>query len=180
MPRTRRRAALAAIGALALAGASPWPRATYRMHGTVHFSGAALGRDVELHADAVVEPAAGPGQVVLHLAAMGYRCRLVARRDAAGALVFPPGQTCALDIRSPDVQGRVEVRLESGQGRLREEDLWLSLRSELSGAVAVGSGRPIVVIGRPVPGTGGSKMAIRGEARATAQGGRDHSRAAER
>ncbi len=180
MPRSRRRAALTAIGALALAGASPWPRATYRMHGTAHFAGAAIGRDMELHADAVVEPGAGPGDVVLHLAAMGHRCRVVARRDAAGTLAFPAGQVCLLDIRSPDAQGRVEARLAWGRGRLTEEDLSLSLRSELSGAVTVASGRPAVVLGRQVPGTGGSTIPIRGEARATARGRRDHSRAAER
>ena len=180
MRRTRRRAALVAIGALALVGASPRPRATYRMHGTVHLAGAALGRDMELHADAVVEPGAGPGDVVLHLASMGHRCRVFAKRDAAGALAFPPGQTCVLDIRTPDAQGRVEVRLASGRGRLREEDLSLWLRSELSGAVTVGSGRPAVLLGRPVPGTGASKIPVRGEARAIAEGRRDHSRAAER
>lgn len=179
MARTRRRAALAAIGALAVVGASPRPRATYRMHGTIHFAGAALARDMELHADAVVEPGAGPGDVVLHLASMGQRCRVVARCDAAGMLAFPPGQACVLDIRSPNAQGRVEVRLASGGGRLREKDLSLSLRSELSGAVTVGSGRPVVVLGRPVPGTGSSTIPVHGEARATAEGRRDHSRAAE-
>lgn len=179
MPRTRRRAALAAIAALALVGASPSRRATYRMQGTVHFAGAALDRDMELHADAVVEPGAGPGDVVLHLASMGHRCRVVARRDAAGTLAFPPGQACVLDIHSTGAQGRVEVRLASGRGRLREEDLSLSFRSELSGAVMVASGRPKVILGRTVPGTGGSKIPVRGEARATAEGRRDHSRAAE-
>ncbi len=179
MVRIRRRVALAAIAALALVGASPSRRAIYRMQGTVHVASTAFDRDMELHADAVVEPGPGPGDVVLHLASMGYQCRVVARRDAAGTLAFPPGQVCVLDIRSPEAQGRVQVRLTSGRGRLREEDLSLSFRSELSGAVTVGSGPPIIVLGRTVPGTGGVEIPVRGEARATAEGRRDRSRAAQ-
>ncbi len=179
MHRPRRRAALSAFAALALVGAFPASRATYRMHGTVHLHGDALDHDMDLHADAVVEPGTGPGEVVIRLASMGHRCRVVARRDAAGALAFQAGQACVLDIRSPEVQGRIEVRLASGSGRLREGDLSLSLRSELSGTLAVGSGRPVVVLGRTVPGTGASTIPIRGEAQATAEGRRDHSRAAE-
>ncbi|HEU4381869.1 MAG TPA: hypothetical protein VFR85_00090 [Anaeromyxobacteraceae bacterium] len=180
VPRNRPRAALSIVAVLALVGASPARRATYRMHGTVQIHGTALDRDMELHADAVVEPGPGPDEVVVHLASMGYPCRVVASRDAAGALAFPPGQTCVVHVRSPDAQGRIEIRLASGRGRLREEDLSLSFRSELSGTVTVGSGRPMAVLGRTVPGTGGSEIPVRGEARATAEGRRDHSRAAER
>lgn len=168
------------MAALVLVGASPSRRATYRMHGAVHVAGAALVRDMELHADAVVEPGAGTGEVLLHLAAVGHRCKLVARRDAAGSLTFPPGQVCVLEIRSSEAQGRVEVHLASGSGRQREEDLSLSFRSELSGAVRVGSGWPAAVLGLTAPGTGDSKIPIGGEAQATAEGRRDHSRAAER
>ena len=179
MPRTGPRATWSAVAALALVGAVSAGGATYRMHGTVRFHGPAMEHDMELHADAVVEPGPGPGDVVIHLASMGNRCRVVATLAAAGALAFPPGQACVLDIRSPDARGRIEIRLASGSGRLREEDLSLSFRSELSGTVTVGSGRPMVFLGRTVPGTGSSTIPVRGEARATAEGRRDHSRAAE-
>ena len=178
MLRNRPRAALWAVVALVLVGALPARGPTYRMHGTVHFHAAGMDHDMELHADAVVEPGPGPGDVVIHLASMGNHCRVAARRDAAGALAFRPGQTCVLDIRSPDAQGRIEVRLASGHGLLREEDLSLSIRSELSGTLTVGSGRPTVVLGRTVPGTD-SKIPITGEAVAKADGRRDHSRATE-
>ena len=177
------RLALAAL-ALALVAAAPSasssPPATYRMKGTLVVAGTALDREMELRADAVAEPGPGPGDVVLRLGSQGYECRLAARRDHDGALAFAPGQVCVLDIRSPDANGRVEVRLKSGRGRLREEDLSLALASDVSGALTIGSGQPIQVLGRTVPGTGGAEIPVRGEARATAEGRRDRSRAAER
>ncbi len=179
MARIRHRVPLAAIAALALVGAAPSRREIYRLHGTVHIASTPFDRDMELHADAVVEPGPGQRDVVLHLASMGYRCRFVATRDAAGTLAFPPGQACVLEIRSPEARGRVQVRLTSGRGRLREEDLSVAFTSELSGAVTVSAGSPLIVFGRTVPGTRGAEIPVRGEARAIAEGRRDHSRAAE-
>jgi hypothetical protein len=170
---------LAAIAGLALAGAAPSRREIYRLHGTVHVVSTALDRDTELHADAVVQPGPGRRDVVLHLASMGYHCRVVATRDSAGTLAFPPGQECVLEISSPEARGRVQVRLTSGRGRLREEDLSVAFTSELSGAVTVGSAPPLLVLRPKVPGTGGVQIAVRGEARVIADGRRDHSRAAE-
>lgn len=153
--------------------------AKYLMKGTLEVAGTAVDREEELRADAWVEPGAGPGDLVLRLAFQGHECRLAATRDRAGLLSFAPGQTCVLDIRSPEANGRVEVRLRSGRGRLSEDDLSLVLSSDVSGALTIGSA-PIQVLGRTVPGTGGTEVPLRGEARATAEGRRDRSRAAER
>ena len=150
------------------------------MQGTVHVTGSGLDRDIDLHADAVVEPGPGPAEVILKIAAQDHDCRLVARRDAGGALAFAPGQSCAIDVRSPDTTGHVEATLTSGSGRIREEGLSLALAARISGALTVGAGPPLVVLGQTVPGTGGTQIPVKGEARATAEGRRDRSRAAER
>jgi hypothetical protein len=175
------RLALAALALVAaIAGASPSAPPTYRMRGTLRVAGTALDRDMELHADARVEPGPAPGEVTLRLGSQGHECRFAAKRDHVGALVFAAGQVCILDIRSPEANGRVEVRLRSGRGLLREEDLSLDLSSDVSGALTIGSGPPIQVLGQTVPGTGSAEIPVRGEARASAEGRRDRSRAAER
>jgi hypothetical protein len=179
MARILHRVQLAAIAGLALVGAAPSRREIYRLHGTVHVASSVLDRDMELHADAVVQPGSRQRDVVLHLASMGYHCRVVAARDAAGTLAFPPGQECVVEISSPEARGRVQVRLTSGRGRLREEELSLAFTSELSGAVTVGSALPLIVLGRRVPGSGGAQIPVHGEARVMADGRRDHSRASE-
>ena len=177
--RARPVLALLALAAGTPSASSSTP-AKYLVRGTLKVAGTALDREMELRADAWVEPGAGPGDLVLRLASLGHECRLAATRDRAGVLVFAPGQVCILDVRSPEANGCVEVRLRSGRGRLSEEDLSLALSSDVSGTLTVGSGPPIQVLGRTVPGTGGTEVPLRGEARATAEGRRDRSRAAGR
>lgn len=174
------RATVAALALLAGPSASPSPPAKYLVKGTLELDGAVLDRDMELRADVWVERGAAPGELVLRLVSQGHECRLAATRDRAGALAFAPGQACVLDIRSPEANGRVEVRLRSGRGRLSEDELSLALSSAVSGALILGPGPPVRVLGLVVPGTGGTEVPVRGEARATAEGRRDRSRAAER
>ena len=96
------RARLATLAALALlaapAASQPSGRARYLMQGTVHVTGSGLDRDIDLHADAVVEPGSGPAEVVLKIAAQDHDCRLVARRDAGGALAFAPAAEAGMGV----------------------------------------------------------------------------------
>ncbi len=166
------RDALAVLATVALLGAADrLPaariRGTYRMQGVAHVAALpAIERDVELHADAILEPGARAGEVRAHFAAQGHVCDLLARIDLAGALWFEAGQRCTIDVDYPDARGRIEARLGSGHGRLQGDRLALELSWELSGILSLGTTTPAV--------------RVRGEARATAEGKRDESRATER
>ncbi len=153
-------------------------RGTYRMRGTAHVAASpVIDRDVEVHADAVLDAGAGPREVRAHLVAEGRACDLVARLGGGGELSFEPGQSCHVPVDAPAVRGHVEARLRSGRGKLVDETLSLELAWDLEGAVAPPLGRAAQVLGIPSAGSG-AQIPVRGQARATAEGWRDNSRAA--
>jgi hypothetical protein len=175
-------AALQPVGLGRIAAAdAPSPgglRGTYRLHGTARVAATPLPeRDLELHADALLEPGSSPRQVRIRVAAEGYACDLVARLDDAGALAFEPGQRCLVALASPGARGRVEATLRSGRGQLADDHLALELACDLAGSVSLkaGGGR---VLGAEVPATWMPPVPVQGEARAAAEGDRDRSRAA--
>jgi hypothetical protein len=185
MNRRRALAALATVALLGAAGQSPAARirGTYRMQGFAHIATRpAIDREVELHADAILEPGARPDDVRAHLAARGHACDLLARIGRAGALGFEAGQRCMIDIDDPDARGRIEARLGSGRGQLQGERLTLELSWELSGTLSLRTTTRVHVPGTGVeiPETWTPAVRVRGEARATAEGKRDESRATER
>lgn len=168
---------LSVLGGLAAAPAAPRPEGTYRLVGTARIvASPILDREVDLHADAIVEPAGGPGAVRVRLAAEGHACALVARIEGDGALVLAPGQRCTVDVRTPELRGRVEARLRSGRGRLRDGRLALELLADLAGGLGVRAGGG-QVLGAELPAAWTPEVPIRGEARARAEGRRDASRA---
>jgi hypothetical protein len=179
-------ASLAAGGGLAAGAAPPAAPAAPDVLGTYRLRGRALidarpfpARDEELHADAVLARGEGASGVRLHLAGDGFACDLAGTLAADGALAFAPGQRCAADLRSDEVDGRVEARLRAGTGRVREEVLTLDLAFTLSGSVRVRSGGALDALSAvvPVPGAGGEPVPVSGEARGKAEGRRDRSRA---
>lgn len=151
----------------------------YRVQGTARVDAAApLGRRIEARGDAGVRAGAGR-EVRIRLAAMDHACELVARRSDDGALAFAAGQRCELVLDDPGARGRVEARLRSGTGRLRDRHLALDLAFELAGQVSLRA-VPAQLLGVELPSSWLPPMPVDGGAALSAAGDRDESRAAER
>lgn len=191
VPSAARAARLAAAAALALsaaaAAAAPSPadavRGTYRLVGTAKVdAGPVLSRRVEARADAVVSRGASARAVRVRVLAEGRSCELAATVGEGGALAFEAGQRCAFDVSDPDARGHVEARLRSGAGRCEGGRLSLDLAFELGGTLAIRTGQRVEVMGQTIelPQAWTPELPVRGEARATAEGKRDDSRAGER
>lgn len=172
---------LAALGAGAVVPTTvDSVRGTYRLHGTAHAAlGPVLDREVELHADAILERGDVSRTVRVHLAAEGYGCDLLARLDAAGSLSFEGGQRCVVTITSPDARGHLEALLRSGRGRVEGDHLALDLSGDVEGALSHRTGG-VRVLGQEIPATWSPELPVRGAVRATAEGDVDRSRAAQR
>ncbi len=171
--------ALGGPGAPSPAGAV---RGTYRLRGTAHVAAApALEDEIEVHADAVLRPGKGPRDVRALLMTEGQTCEVGAKLGEGGALSFDEGQRCVLDLRSPTTRGRIEARLRSGSGRIRDGVLALQMEFGLEGAVSMRTASRVEVLGREVdlPATWTPQVPVHGDARATAEGRRDGSRAAQ-
>jgi len=172
---------LAGAAALAAGPAHPDAYGTYRLAGRARVEARPFpAQEQEVHADAVLSAGAGPGAVRLRLAGEGLACDLSGTLAPDGALELAPGQRCATDLRSEEVEGRVEARLLSGSGRVRDDAMTLELDFALSGAVKVRSGGALDALTSllPPPGAGPEPVPVRGQARGRAEGRRDHSRAA--
>ncbi len=153
---------------------------TYRLRGTARVAlGTILDREVELHADAILDRGASAGEVIVHVDAEGYGCDLVARLDAAGALTFAAGQQCMVRISSPDARGRLEARLRSGRGRVGAGRLSLDLSGDVDGTLQRRTGG-VRVLGQELPQGWTPELPVRGPVEASAAGTVDRSRAAQR
>jgi hypothetical protein len=171
------------MAAAAAQGVSPESaRGAYRMVGTARVTASPLpGQSTELRADAVLRPGAGPRQIRARLAAQGHACELSGRLDPDGAIAFDAGQRCQVDLDGPEARGRVEARLQSGRGQLTGRDLSLDLTWEIAGTVSLSTGGVRMPgLDLEVPATWTPATPVRGEARATATGTRDDSRASGR
>ncbi len=173
-----------ALGAaLALAGGAAGPRpadvaGTYRLHGTARVSAPpALDRGVELHADVVLAPGPRAREVRVRLSSGGYACDLVATLGDAGALRFDDGQRCDVAVEDPGARGRLEARVRSGRGQVRDGRLALDLAGELEGVLSLRTAG-LRVLGAELPPTWTPELPVRGDARASAEGDLDRSRAA--
>src|SRR5512135_751407 len=94
------------------------PPATYRLEGTAQVSAPpAPDRAVEVHADATLRTR-GLGERAITIGAAGATCEVLAHADADGALRLDAAQRCAIDLRSPDARGHLDVVLRSGTGRV--------------------------------------------------------------
>jgi hypothetical protein len=176
-------AAAPARQAGAAPGATPESaRGAYRMAVTARVNAPPLpGQDVEVRADAVLRPDVGPRRIRARLAAQGHACELAGRLDPGGTLAFDAGQRCPLDLDGPGARGRVEARLRSGSGKLTGRELSLDLAFDVDGTVSLSTGGVSVPgLGIEVPPTWTPATRVKGEARATAAGTRDDSRAAGR
>jgi hypothetical protein len=180
-------AAAIVVGSAPALGASPAAAAavsgTYRMHATGRVeAGPVLSRRVEERGDAILRPDDGPRAVRARLAAHGHACELVATVEATGELRFEPGQRCVFDVREDDARGKVEARLGSGRGRVRDRTLTLELAWELSGTLSVRTPERLEILGQKIElGSGWTPdLPVRGTARIEAEGTRDDSRATER
>ena len=177
---------LAALAVLAAAGtrADVTPdsaRGIYRLAGSARVTASPLPAErMELRADAVLRPGDGPRRISVRLAAQGHACELAGRLGPDGILAFDEGQRCLLDLDDPGARGHVEGRLRSGSGRLTGRDLTLDLVFDLSGTVSVSAGGIRVPGLGEVPPSWTPPTPVRGDARATASGTRDDSRAAGR
>lgn len=77
-----------------------------------------------------------PGRVAVGIEARGYACALEADRSPSGVLELVTPATCALEFRETDARGRVDARLRSGRGVVRDGRLSLELRFDVSGKVS--------------------------------------------
>lgn len=155
---------------------------TYRLRGRAQVDARPFpATDEEVRADAVLSPGAAAGEVRIRLAGQGITCDLTASLDQAGALSLAQGQRCTADLRSDETEGRVEARLVSGSGSLRDEVLELVLDFALSGSVRARPGGSLETLGRALslPGAGGDPVPVRGRAHGRAEGRRDQSRTAQ-
>jgi hypothetical protein len=184
MRRTRHHKRALAAGALILLAAAPAPPAaedalgTYRLQGVAQLSAPPmLEREVEVHADAILLPGSGPGELRALLASEGRTCELKARLDRAGALRFPEGQRCRFEIDDKEVRGRIEARLRAGSGQSGRGRLALELSWELSGTLSLRAA-PLQVpwTDLQLSETWTPAVPVSGTARATASGRRDESR----
>jgi hypothetical protein len=146
---------------------------TYRVQATARLSGVPLVHALDLRGDVVLRPGEGPRAVRVRLAARGHACDLSGTLAEPGRLVLAAGQRCPILLDDPGVRGEVEASLRSGEARLADGHLVLSLEVALAGSVRLSTGllpglaREAVV---PVDGS----ASVRGE------GDRDNSRAADR
>ena len=115
------------------------------------------------------------GAIRIRLESEQYRCELAGRISPGGEITFVPQQRCTLSVSEPAARGRVEARLESGNGRLRGEKLEIDVSWALSGATSLlVGGRTVEVLGRQMelPGTWMPEVPLRGTVRATGSGTR--------
>jgi hypothetical protein len=147
--RRRRRAILAGVIALpallaaAVVAAAPPPAAPrpippgrYPLRATARVDTDRLGRSERaLDVLALVAPGAKPGDVTVHLRSQGQECALRARPDPVGDLAFAPGQRCRATLDGEDVRGTFDARLTEGSGELRDGELVLRLRFEVTGTL---------------------------------------------
>lgn len=175
-------AALLAAAAWGAGGNAVDRSGTYRLHGKARVAARPLmDRELDANADATLQPGPRPGEVRARIASEGYACDLLARLEEDGALVFPDGQRCALEVRSPGARGHLDATLASGRGALRGgEELELDLAWDVSGRLSVRAGRAVEVLGVEVPAAWTPETPVNGNARATVSGHRDRSRAAGR
>lgn len=181
------RAALAAMALLATAAdarADVTPesaRGVYRLAGSARVTASPLPAErLELRADALLRPGDRRRRIQARLAAQGHACELAGDLAPDGTLAFDEGQRCLLDLDDPGARGHVEGRLRSGSGRLAGRDLSLDLVFDVSGTVSVSAGGLRVPGLGEVPPSWTPPTPVRGEARASASGTRDDSRAAGR
>ncbi len=178
-------AALALLAAVPGARADVTPesaRGVYRLSGSARVTASPLPSErLELRADAVLRPGDGPRRIQARLAMQGHVCELAGKLAPDGTLAFDEGQRCLLDLDDPGARGHVEGRLRSGSGRLAGRDLSVDLVFDVSGTVSVSAGGVRVPgLGVEVPPSWTPPTPVQGEARASASGTRDDSRAAGR
>jgi hypothetical protein len=77
-----------------------------------------------------------PGRVSVRVESQGHSCTLGASRSGKGVLAFSTPATCVVEVREPDARGRVDARLRSGSGTLRDGRLTLELLFDVGGHVA--------------------------------------------
>jgi hypothetical protein len=84
----------------------------------------------------IVDQARTPGHVSVRLESRGYSCVLDASRSGGGALEFTTPATCPVDVARPDARGRIDARLRSGRGTVRDDRLTLDLQFDVNGRIA--------------------------------------------
>jgi hypothetical protein len=84
----------------------------------------------------IVDQARTPGHVSVRLESGGYSCVLDASRSGSGTLEFTTPATCPVDVARPDARGRIDARLRSGRGTVRDGRLTLDLQFDVNGRIA--------------------------------------------
>src|SRR5512140_3246982 len=125
---------------LALGAAGDGLPATYRVRATARLTGVPLVSSLELRGDVALRPGDGPRAVRVHLASRGHACDVTGSLTADERLSLAPGQRCPIALDDPGLRGDVVATLRSGEGRLEDGRLTLSLELDLAGTVRVATG----------------------------------------
>ncbi len=179
-----RHAFLQLVTMLSMLGAAPVPSTSgpgglagrYDLAGTAHVSISPFpAQDYPGEMTATLSRASASGSLSLRLEARGYGCTLQVRADQDGALEFPEGATCALDIAQPDARGHVDAQLRMGRGRIVRGRLEVDLRFDVDGRIQMKiPSRTVRIFGRDIqsPATWAPTAPVHGTVAASGQGQR--------
>jgi hypothetical protein len=120
------------LGAGPVLGASPDGR--YALAGTAHVSVSPFPAH-DYPGEMTATLSGGPRSLSLRLESRGYACTLQVRADQDGALAFPEGATCPLEITEPDARGHLDARLRMGRGRVGGDGLELAVEFDVKGSI---------------------------------------------
>jgi len=169
---------------IALLGAGPLPSTSapegilgkYELAGTAHVSVSPVAaHDYPGEMTVTLSRSSAPGSLSLRLVARGYGCTLQVRADQDGALEFPDGATCPLDITEPDARGHVDAQLRMGRGRAVHDRLELVLQFDVKGSVQMRiPSKTIRIFGKEIqsPATWAPSAPVQGTVAASGQGQR--------
>ncbi len=127
---------------------------------------------------ATLEPGRTPGHLSVRLESRGYSCVLDASRSRSGDLVFTTPASCAADVRETDARGRIDARLQSGWGTVRDGRLTLDLRFDVNGKISTRVARRTFTVFQAeftVPGGWTPSVPVRGTVTSGGSGARQRS-----
>lgn len=146
---------------------------TYRVQATARVAGVPILRSLELRGDVVLRPGERPRALRARLASRGHACELTGTLAEPGRLVLTAGQRCPIALDDPGIRGDVVATLRSGEARLANGRIFLTLELGLAGTVRVATAL--------VPGFAqDATVPVDGSASVRGDGARDNSRAGER
>lgn len=146
----------------------------YQLAGTAHVSVSPFPAH-DYPGDMTATLSRAPSSLSLRLEARGYACTLQVRADQDGALEFPEGETCPLEITEPDARGHLDAQLRMGRGRVVDGALELALQFDVKGNIQMKiPSKTILIFGKEIhsPATWAPGAPVHGTVSASGHGQR--------